>query len=160
MKKKIFILSLMLFSFFLFNAKAEASIVESRIVFDNELNTNFNIIEGNETSVNCNGIFTSEALDLISDVLGWFRILGPITLVVMMAIDFGGAVLQQDNDALKKASSKVIKRAIATVALFFVPTFIRILINLPGVRSTIQIPDDPLCGTMVSVVNEDDLLIK
>ena len=152
-----FMMFLFLFSY---TITVDASIIEPRISFDNEIDSDFNIVQGSETSVDCSGIFTSEALDLISDILGWFRIIAPILLILLVALDFGQAVLQQDNDALKKATSKIIKRALATVALFFVPTFIRVLINLPGVRSTIQIPDDPLCGTMTTVIHENDLVIK
>lgn len=99
-------------------------------------------------------------MDLISDALGWFRILAPIALIVLIAVDFGQAVLSQENEALEKAGSKILKRALATIALFFIPTLIRVLINLPGVRNSIQIPDDPLCGTMKSVITENDLIIK
>ena len=157
MKKSILFLFLI---FFVLCINIKVSALDYRISYDNEFNTDFNIISGGEVSVDCNGIFTKEALDLISDILGWFRILAPVALIVLVAVDFGQAVLSQDNDALKKASSKVIKRAIATVALFFIPTFVRVLINLPGVRSSIQIPEDPLCGTMKSVITENDLNIK
>lgn len=157
MKKNILFLFLI---FFILCINIKVSAIDYRISYDNEFNTDFNIISGGEVSVDCNGIFTKEALDLISDILGWFRILAPVALIVLVAVDFGQAVLSQDNDALKKASSKVIKRAIATVALFFIPTFVRVLINLPGVRSSIQIPEDPLCGTMKSVITENDLNIK
>ncbi len=157
MKKNILFLFLI---FFVLCINIKVSALDYRISYDNEFNTDFNIISGGEVSVDCNGIFTKEALDLISDILGWFRILAPVALIVLVAVDFGQAVLSQDNDALKKASSKVIKRAIATVALFFIPTFVRVLINLPGVRSSIQIPEDPLCGTMKSVITENDLNIK
>ena len=157
MKKNILFLFLI---FFVLCINIKVSALDYRISYDNEFNTDFNIISGGEVSVDCNGIFTKEALDLISDILGWFRILAPVALIVLVAVDFGQAVLSQDNDALKKASSKIIKRAIATVALFFIPTFVRVLINLPGVRSSIQIPEDPLCGTMKSVITENDLNIK
>jgi len=110
--------------------------------------------------MDCSGFFTEDALNLISDVLNWVRIIVPILLVVLIAVDFGGAVLQQDNDIIKKATGKVVKRAIAAAAVFFIPTIVRFVINLPGVRDTIQIPSDPLCGTMNSNVVESELLIK
>lgn len=157
MKKNILFLFL-IFMILCVNFKVNA--LDYKISYDNELNTDFNIVSGSEVSVNCDGIFTKEALDLISDALGWFRILAPIALIILIAVDFGQAVLSQENDALKKAGSKILKRALATIALFFIPTLIRVLINLPGVRNSIQIPDDPLCGTMKSVITENDLIIK
>lgn len=129
-------------------AKASAMTVEEHIVFDDEV------------SVSCDGLFTEEALDIISDILNWIRILAPAALIVFTAVDFGSAILSQDNDSIKKASSKVLKRAIATIVLFFVPTIIRVILNLPGVRDVIQIPSDPLCGTMNSQPVENELLIK
>ena len=139
------------------NVCAEAKV---RHVFDNNLNTEFNVIHGNETAVNCNGIFTSDALDLISDVLNWIRILAPCLLLVLIGVDFGSAVLQQDNDILKKATGKIVKRCIATALLFLVPTIVRILLNLKGVRDTLEIPNDPLCGTMNSIVEKNNNLLK
>ena len=110
--------------------------------------------------MDCSGFFTEEALDLLSDILNWVRMLVPIILIILIAVDFGGAVLQQDNDILKKASGKVIKRVIAAAAVFLIPTIIRVLLNLPGVRAKIQIPSDPLCGTMKSNIIENELITK
>jgi hypothetical protein len=71
-----------------------------------------------------------------------------------VAIDFGTAIISNDNDALKKAQSKFVSRSIATAALFFVPTIVRAILGLDGVRSAIEIPNDPLCGTMDSYPTE------
>ena len=103
------------------------------------------------TGVDCNsGILTSDAVDLIREVLGYFRVLGPIALIIFVALDFANAVIAQSPDAVKKAESKVIPRAIATLLLFFVPTIVRFILGLEGVRSAIEIPNDPMCGTMNS----------
>ena len=98
----------------------------------------------------CSGLFTSDALDLIDTILNYFRILAPVLLVVFVAVDFGSAVLSQDSDAMKKAQSKIFGRVIGVVLTFFVPTIVRLILNLPGVRDAIEIPNDPLCGTMNS----------
>ncbi len=98
----------------------------------------------------CSGLFTSDALDIIDTLLNYFRILAPVLLVVLVAVDFGSAVISQDNDAMKKAQSKVFGRAIGVVLTFFVPTIVKIILDLPGVRDAIEIPNDPLCGTMNS----------
>ena len=98
----------------------------------------------------CSGLFTSDALDIIDTILNYFRILAPVLLVVLVAVDFGSAVISQDNDAMKKAQSKVFGRAIGVVLTFFVPTIVKIILDLPGVRDAIEIPNDPLCGTMNS----------
>lgn len=90
----------------------------------------------------CGGWITQDALDMIQEILNYFRIFAPILLIVFVALDFGKAVISQDNDALKKAQSKVISRAIATILLFFVPTITRAILNLDGVKDTIVIPEE------------------
>lgn len=160
MKKICLNIVLVLGMFFCLCSEVDAAIINSRKSFNNN-DININFMEGDEIgSVDCNGIFTAEALDLISEILNYFRILGPVALIVLTGVDFGSAVLSQDNDNIKKATGKVTKRALATAALFFVPTFVRVAINLPGVRDTIQIPSDPLCGTMDSYIDENQILVK
>ena len=79
---------------------------------------------------NCDSLFTPEALQIIREILGYFRILGPIALIIFIALDYGTAVIAQDNDALKKANSKVVSRSIAVALLFFVPLIITVILDL------------------------------
>ena len=37
-------------------------------------------------AVSCDGLFTPEALSLVRDILGWFRILAPCLLVVLVVL--------------------------------------------------------------------------
>ena len=90
------------------------------------------------------------AVDIIREILGYFRILGPVILIVFIGLDFGGAILSQDNAALTKAGSKVVSRCIGVALLYFVPTLVRFILGLPGVQEAIVISDDPLCNTMNS----------
>lgn len=54
----------------------------------------------------------------------------PIILIIMGAIDLGKAVLSSDDKEIKGATSKLIKRCIAAVAVFFVVTIVTLLMNL------------------------------
>jgi len=54
----------------------------------------------------------------------------PIILIVMGSIDLGKAVLSSDDKEIKGATGKLIKRAIAAVAVFFVTTIVTLLMNL------------------------------
>ncbi len=54
----------------------------------------------------------------------------PIILIVMGSIDLGKAVLSSDDKEIKGATSKLIKRAIAAVAVFFITTIVSILMGL------------------------------
>ena len=51
----------------------------------------------------------------------------PILLIVMGSIDLGKAVMSSDDKEIKGATGKLIKRAIAAVAVFFVTTIVTLL---------------------------------
>ena len=100
-------------------------------------------IDGVDIQVTCDGIFTPEALDLVRTILKWVRILAPILLIILIAIDIGGAVLKQDNDLLAKALSKAVKRVIAMLGVIFAPTMVIALSKIAYVDSILG--SDPLC---------------
>lgn len=56
----------------------------------------------------------------------------PIILIVMGSIDLGRAVLSSDDKEIKGATGKLIKRAIAAVAVFFVSTIVSLLFGMFG----------------------------
>ena len=149
--KKFFLL-LILFTIVFSSIKVDAKIIEETHKFDD---TVINYLDDNGGSVSCDGLITSDVLDLIQEILGYFRILGPIALIIFIAVDFTTAVLSQDESVMKKAQSKTVSRAIALVLLILVPTLVRLILNLPGIRDAIVIPDDPLCGTMASAPNSE-----
>ena len=54
----------------------------------------------------------------------------PILLILMGSIDLGKAVLASDDKEIKGATSKLIKRAIAAVAIFFIPMIVNMLVGM------------------------------
>ena len=54
----------------------------------------------------------------------------PIILVVLGTLDLGKAVISSDDKAVKEAQSKLIKRCIYAVAIFFVVTIVNIIMSL------------------------------
>lgn len=54
----------------------------------------------------------------------------PILLIVMGSIDLGKAVMASDDKEIKGATSKLIKRAIAAIAIFFIPLLVNLLIGM------------------------------
>lgn len=66
----------------------------------------------------------------IKGVLSIIQIGIPIILIVMGTIDLGKAVLSSDDKEIKGATGKLIKRAIAAIAVFFVTTIVSLLMNL------------------------------
>ncbi len=56
----------------------------------------------------------------------------PILLIVMGTIDLGKAVLSSDDKEIKGAVGKLVKRAIAAIAVFFVATVVTLVMGLFG----------------------------
>ena len=67
----------------------------------------------------------------------------PILLIVMGSIDLGKAVLSSDDKEIKAATGRLIKRAIAAIAVFFVATLVSLVMNLFTTSGT----DDDVEGT-------------
>lgn len=96
---------------------------------DNEFNDGI-VDWGDKAEVNCDGIIGQEMLDFLNKIFRWIQIIAPIFVIIMGGIEFAGAILQDDKDALKKASSKFIKRLIIAVALFFIPLIMSWLLQI------------------------------
>lgn len=77
---------------------------------------------------NCNGL--GPVVSLLKTVLTIVQWGVPVLLIIMGSIDLGKAVMASDDKEIKGATSKLIKRAIAAVAVFFVPMIVTLLINL------------------------------
>lgn len=108
----------------------------------------FNLLE---IDANCNSIFTPEALEIIREILGYFRILAPIALIIYFAIDYSTVVISQDSKAMSEANSKIVKRALAVVLLFFVPTIVSAILSLtPFASSSSDYLCDKSTGTSAS----------
>ena len=60
--------------------------------------------------------------------IGWvlfvFKIVIPLLLILFGMIDLGKAVVASDKDAIKNSTTSLIKRAIAAIVIFFLPTII------------------------------------
>ena len=54
----------------------------------------------------------------------------PIVLILLGSIDLGKAVMSSDDKEIKGATSKLIKRVIYAVAIFFVVTIVTLVMNL------------------------------
>lgn len=56
----------------------------------------------------------------------------PIILIVLGTIDLGKAVISSDEKEVKQAQSRLIKRCIYAVAVFFITTIVTLLMSLVG----------------------------
>lgn len=102
--------------------------------------------EPNDTVQSCEGLLGPDFVSFLNDeVFLWVKIAVPIILIIMCTIDFGKAVINNDKDALAKATSNVVKRCIVAVVIFFLPTIIIYVMKNASVGGT-PIMQDPLCG--------------
>ncbi len=56
----------------------------------------------------------------------------PIVLIVLGTLDLGKAVISSDDKAVKEAQSKLIKRCIYAIILFFIVTLLNLLFSMVG----------------------------
>lgn len=84
----------------------------------------------------CEGL--GPIVSVIKGVFNIVRIGVPILLILMGSIDLGKAVMASDDKEIKAATSKLIKRAIAAAAVFFVVTIVDVVMGLvaKGVEDT------------------------
>lgn len=65
----------------------------------------------------------------------------PLVLIVLGTIDLGKAVISSDDKEVKGAQSRLIKRCIYAVAIFFVATLVIILMDLVAGAVGTEDPD-------------------
>lgn len=56
----------------------------------------------------------------------------PIILIVLGTLDLGKAVISSDDKAVKEAQSKLIKRCIYAILVFFIVTLLNLLFTMIG----------------------------
>ena len=97
-------------------------------------------------AASCDGLLTPGAYDLLQEGLNIIRIIAPALLILLASVDMGTAVISDDKDAMKKAGSRLVKRCIAAIAIFFVPLIVNVLIDMVESSGNITIVEDPMCG--------------
>lgn len=79
---------------------------------------------------NCEELIGPSLMEQLNGYMTIIKILIPILLIVFGMVDFGKAVLAQDEQKMKAAQSTFIKRLLIGVIIFFVPTIINLLLNI------------------------------
>ena len=78
---------------------------------------------------------------LVQKLLNYLKILGPTIAIVLGSLDMGKAIVTSDDESMKKAQNRFIKRIIAAALLFFIPLLTQVLLGLFGITS-----DNATCG--------------
>ena len=96
----------------------------------------------------------------IWQVLGYvvmiFKIVIPLLLIIFGMIDLGKAVIASKDDAVSKAVSQLIKRFIAAVVVFFIPTIVSALFNALDIMNSTDKADYNICVQCVTNVSSCD----
>lgn len=71
-------------------------------------------------------------LGLVGWVILGVKIAVPIILIVIGMVDMAKAVTEKSEDEIKKAQTKLVKKAVAAVIVFLVATLVTLLTNLIG----------------------------
>ena len=145
----IFVILIGLLSFSI--VSVDAQVIKSHRSFDD-----------GAADVSCDGILTEDGYNMVQEILGYVRIIAPVLAVLLIALDLASAVVSQDNDALGKATKKIVPRLIGVMLLFFVPTIVKAILGIDGIKDSIVQSEDPLCGVMASNkvdINNYDLTI-
>ncbi len=69
-------------------------------------------------------------IKLIKGLFTIIKIIVPILLIIFGAIDLTRAVMASDDKEIKAATSKLIKRAVAAVGVFFIVTLVDVVMGL------------------------------
>lgn len=73
---------------------------------------------------------TIEVWDLVGTVLTFLKIGIPLIIVILAVIDLGKAAISSKDDEMKKAFTTLLRRVVAGLIIFFIPTIVDLLFNL------------------------------
>ena len=80
----------------------------------------------------------SEIWQFVGYVLYVFKIAIPLLLIIFGMIDLGKAVIASDDKEIKNATTKLMKRAIAGVIIFFIPTLVGFIFSIVNGFGTVK----------------------
>ena len=78
----------------------------------------------------CSNVYMTNAMRIVGYVIRivcWFV---PLLIIVLGMVDFGRAALSNDEKAINKATTALIRRVIAGIVVFLLPTIIMAALNI------------------------------
>ena len=97
---------------------------------------------------------TANIWHLVGLVVYILKIVIPLILIVLGMVDLGKAVVSSDEKAINKAVGTLVKRFIAAVVVFFVPTIVNAVFGLIGVMSRTEHNDYQTCVSCLTAPND------
>ena len=75
---------------------------------------------------------------LVGRILGIFKIVIPLLVIIFGMIDLGKAVVASKDDEIKKAIKSLAMRAIAGIVIFFIPTLVGVVFSIVDSFSEVE----------------------
>lgn len=88
------------------------------------------ILKGEMKSTNCKELLGDDLVEILQSLVDIVKVAVPILLIALGTLDFGKAIFSSDDNEMKKAQSKFMKRLLAAAAIFLVPSLLGVLLNL------------------------------
>ena len=136
--RKMLFICITFLTFFSFNFKVNANtITNNNVVITSNIKTELNR-NITKSVVSCDNLLgdpddSKSPAFWLQWVLDLMKYVAIIALLVLIILDFLKAIANNDKDALKKAGSTSMKRFIYCVLLFFVPTIVKLILELFGI---------------------------
>lgn len=80
-------------------------------------------------------ILGDELNEILQEIFTAFRIAVPILVLVLIGIDLLSAVTSGDEKNFKQAQSKIVKRLIIGVVIFFIPSLVNLVLSWIGIAN-------------------------
>lgn len=93
---------------------------------------------------------TANIWQLVGYVLLVFKIVIPLLLIIFGMIDLGKAVIASKEDEIKKATGSLVRRAIAAVIIFLLPTLISFIMTVIGGFGSEASEDYEVCKACIT----------
>lgn len=97
---------------------------------------------------------TANIWQILGHIVTIIKIVIPLALIILGMIDLGKAVISSDDKAISKAVGALIKRFIAAVVMFFIPTIVSAIFSA---ISSINLTegDAQICVQCITNVNSN-----
>ena len=105
-----------------------------------------NVMAATDWSKICDQNDVKQAFKIAGYVVQLARWIVPLILIVLGMVDFGKAAISSDDKAISKATAALVRRFIAGVVVFFIPTIVLAILNVIDITNGIEEKSDTTFG--------------
>lgn len=118
---------------------SEENIYNGDSAFDNTPIEIPDLPDDGDTDVSNCELIPQAVKEYITQALRLIRWIGLVLMIILGVLDFTKAVASDDQEAVKKAWQKVIKRLIAVIILFLLPMLVELILDLVNLNNGCKI---------------------